>query len=325
MPQDIEVVYSDPLVRDGKAPDVEVSPYHNFVDAVNHFYTPEIKAEQRRMLSIVRTSPENGYYVDVFRSVVKDAPNNYHDYIYHNMGIGSKVYDGNGKPVEMSGIPLDSLSGLGYSFFHTQGSLKTSRDVQVDFDFGLDNTHMRMFALGEEGRTVYQLDAEKNFRHHIPELADTRVPTVLLRQKGEAWNHPFVTVYEPYGNGAESSIVKVHTMKTKKQTGVVKFTVEHLSQKKEHILYSISPDMAANYQGISLKGNYAVVSLDKEILSSVYIAGGHFFKMKGLSISSLSGQPFNAWLEWKDGAFVCTSDQELKISSDYKINTILKK
>lgn len=325
MPQDIEVVYADPLVRDGKAPDIEISPCHNFLDAVNHFYTPEIEAEQRRMLSIVRTSPENGYYVDVFRSMVKDAPDNYHDYIYHNMGIGSEVYDGDGKPIEMSRIPLDSLSGLGYSFFHTQGSLETSHDVQVDFNFGMDNVHMRMFVLGEEGRTVYQLDAEKNFRHHISTLADIRVPTLLVRQKGEAWNHPFVAVYEPYGNGTKGSISKVHTLKTQKQTGVVKFTVEHLCQKREHILYSISSDMVANYQGISLKGNYAVISLDKEKLISVYIAGGDTFTMRGLSISSLSGQPFNAWLEWKEGGLVCTSDQELAISSDYKINTVIKK
>lgn len=325
MPQDIEVIYSEPLVRDGMAPDIAVSPYHNFVEVANHFYTPEIKAEQQRMLSIVRTSPESGYYVDVFRSIMKDTLDKYHDYIYHNMGINSNVYDGNGKLLKLGNEPLDSLSGLGYSYFHTQGSLATSQDVQVDFDFGLDDVHMRMFVLGEEERTIYQLDAEKNFRYYIPQLANVRVPTILVRQKEEAWNHPFVVVYEPYRNGAESMIRKVSTMETKKQDGIVKFTIEHQNQKKEHIIYSITPEKMADYQGIYMKGKYGVFSFDKKKVQSIYVAGGLLFEMKGLSVFSLSGKPFNAWLEWKDGVLVCVSDQKLSVNSDYKINTIIKK
>ena len=61
MPQNLEILCAEPTVKDGGAPAMEISPNHQFIEAANHFYTKELKAEQRRMLSIVRTSPRNGY------------------------------------------------------------------------------------------------------------------------------------------------------------------------------------------------------------------------------------------------------------------------
>ena len=58
------------------------------------------------MLSIIRTSPHTGYYVDIFRSDVTDGEDRYHDYIYHNMGTGSEFFLSSGQPMPMSASPL---------------------------------------------------------------------------------------------------------------------------------------------------------------------------------------------------------------------------
>ena len=53
-----------------------ISPDHQFIEAANHFYTKELKAEQRRMLSIVCTSPKKWIFLfDIFSSKVVDGEN----------------------------------------------------------------------------------------------------------------------------------------------------------------------------------------------------------------------------------------------------------
>ena len=314
MPQNLEIVHAEPVVIDGKAPDYEVSPYHQYVDAVNHFHTSEIKAEQRRMLSIIHTSPHTGYYVDIFRSDVTDGEDRYHDYIYHNMGTGSEFFLLSGQPMPMSASPLDSLSGKGYSYFTTLGSCENPDNFYVDYHLGIDDTHMRMFVPTGKGRTVYQLNSLFNHRYYEPSLRTLPVPALLIRQKSEAWDHPFIAVYEPYGNGAKSQIRSVYTSKTPKQKGVAKLSVEYFKKDKmDHIIHSVNEKTEAKYMGIRFMGTYCVVTMEKGRLVSLYIGNGYSFSMDGLEVTLGEGKPFDAWLEWRDGEWICHSREAVKI------------
>ena len=51
-----------------------------------YFREPESRADQTRMMSIVTTGPETGYYVDIFRSRKERGGDKMHDYFYHNLG-----------------------------------------------------------------------------------------------------------------------------------------------------------------------------------------------------------------------------------------------
>ncbi len=320
MPQHLEIIHAEPAVHDGQAPVVELSPNHQFVDAMNRFYTKELKADQRRLLSIVRTSPTSGYFVDIFRSEVIDGVNNYHDYIYHNMGTGFDMLDADGCLLPMSGTPLDTLSGKGYMYFETVGSLKTDRDFGADFYLGADDTHMRMFMLGHKDREVYQLNSLFNHRYYLPALRNLPVPAVLVRQHGEAGRTPFVAVYEPYGNGAEATVRRVVQQATKTQPGVVKFTVEHKAGgRMDHILNALTPDTEMEYSGIRFKGVYGVASLTQQKLHSFYVGSGTYLKIKGLEVSSVSGEPFHAYFEIQDGRLAYQSDRELNIKTSYRM------
>lgn len=320
MPQNLEILHAEPAVVDGGAPIVEMSPKHQFVETANHFYTKELKAEQRRMLSIIRTSSQTGYFVDIFRSKVMEGENKYHDYIYHNMGTGFDMLTSKGLPISLTNIPLDSLSGKGYSYFTTLGSLKTDNDFRVDFHLGVDDTHMRMFMPGNKGRTVFQLNSLFNHRYYEPSLRKLPVPAVLVRQEGEAWNQPFVAVYEPYGNGAESQIKAVYQEKTSVPEGVVKLTVERKHDaRKDFIFHSINPETEADYSGIKFKGIYGVITYKGNEFETAYIGEGVSLKLKILTVTSISGQPFSACFELKDGILRYNSDQELNIKTTYKV------
>lgn len=315
MPQDLEIVCAEPSIREGEFPVGCLSQRHQFVEAHNHFYTKELKAEQRRMMSIVRTSTQTGYFVDIFHSKLVDGQSDrYHDYIYHNMGIDFQIADGEGEILLMSDIPLDSLSGKGYGFFNTLGSLKTGDDFVVDFNLGVDDTHMRMFMPGCSGRTIYKLNSLFNHRYYEPPLKNIPVPAVLVRQDGEAWDKPFVAIYEPYGNGAEAILKKVYTEKTLAQKGVAKLTVEYRKKgRMDRIVHSVNPEEKSIYCGIEFRGTYCVVSFDDGKLKSLYMGNAKSFKLQDISIISCSNKPFNIYLEIKDGKPVYKVDGEVNI------------
>ncbi|WP_291558856.1 hypothetical protein [Bacteroides sp.] len=319
MPQNLEILYSEPLIVEGGEPEQELSPNHQFVDAVNHFRTKEINAEQRRSLSIVRTSRHTGYFVDIFRSDVMDDEDKYNDYIYHNMGIGSKIYDMSGNSIKMSSESIDSLSGKGYSYFTTLGSKKLSEGFYVDFDLGVDDTHMRMFVPEGEGRTVYQLNSLFNHRYYEASLKKLPVPAILMRHDGEAWNNPFIAIYEPYGNGADGVIESVYIGDTEKQDGMAKVSVKYKnSEKKDHIMHSDKQNVKTEYMGTEFVGTYSIVSVDGNDKKSVYIVNGKSLKRDGLSVSASDGGSFDAYLEWKDSKLYYKSNKELVIHGNFE-------
>lgn len=312
MPQNLEILHAEPVVIDGGEPETEISPNHQYVDAVDHFYTKEIKAEQRRMLSIIRTSPQTGYFVDIFRSVVTDGDNKYHDYIYHNMGVGSEMFSSLGEPLKLTKLPLDSLSGKGYRYFNTLGSLATEKAFFMDFHLGVDDTHMRMFMPEGKEHTIYQLNSLFNHRYYVPLLRKLSVPALLVRQQGEAWDKPFIAVYEPYGNGAEATVKSVYVGETKEQKGVAKLTVEHKKDGcVDFIIHSITPEKESEYMGIRFVGTYCVVSYKNKMPISVYIGNGTSFSMNVLKLNSASGEPFNALFELENGRWLHHSDKEV--------------
>lgn len=73
--------------------------------------------------------------------------------------------------------------------------------------------------------------------------------------------------------------------------------------------------MESQYMGIRFTGTYCVATMEEGRLVSIYIGNGSSFKMKGTKVVSNDGKPFDAWLEWKDGKWICHS----------KDNVIIKK
>ncbi len=316
MPQNIELLYAEPAIVEGGEPESELTTERQFVEVLNHFYTSEVKADQRRALAIVRTSPETGYYVDIFRSDVVDDMDYYHDYIYHNMGIASEFFDAEGKPMELAGKSLDGQSGKGYSFFTTLGSKVEEGCFHADFHLGIDSTHMRMFMPQGKGRTIYQLSSPHNHRYYVPDLRQQPVPAVLVRQEGEAWNQPFIAVYEPYGNGVEAQICSVCTDDTDMQSGIAKLSVTS-KQRTDYIIHSVHPNVEAHYRDIRFKGTFVVLSVENGEVSSVYMVDGRELHTQGLNVTSTSGEPFNAWITWKDGKQIVRSEQNLQVTRTY--------
>ena len=213
-----------------KESDAKVENLGNMTYATVNFIEPETQAEQQRTTAIVKTSDKGGYYIDVFRSRKKEGGDKTHDYFYHNLGQEMKVIDAaSGKALDMK--PTEELAFAGghlyaYSYIYNKVSAEMTSSVKTQFVTriedekvvaAMDNQKeitMTMWMKADANRTIFQaLSPENREYERMPnqpyKIIDQPVLTFVARQKGEAWNHPFVCVYEPSSDTEPGDIASV--------------------------------------------------------------------------------------------------------------------
>ena len=194
------------------------------------FIEPETQAQQQRTTAIVKTSAKGGYYIDVFRSKKKEGGDKTHDYFYHNLGQEMKVMDAaSGLSLDMK--PTEELAFAGghlyaYSYIYDKKSAEMQNSVKTQFVTkilddkvveamdGQREITMTMWMKKDENRTIFQALSPVNLEYermpNQPYKVDEQpVLTFVARQKGEAWSHPFVTVYEPSSDTEPGDIASV--------------------------------------------------------------------------------------------------------------------
>ena len=194
------------------------------------FIEPETQAQQQRTTAIVKTSAKGGYYIDVFRSKKKEGGDKTHDYFYHNLGQEMKVMDAaSGLSLDMKRTEELAFAGghlYAYSYIYDKKSAEMQNSVKTQFVTkilddkvveamdGQREITMTMWMKKDENRTIFQALSPVNLEYermpNQPYKVDGQpVLTFVARQKGEAWNHPFVCVYEPSSDTEPSDIASV--------------------------------------------------------------------------------------------------------------------
>ena len=194
------------------------------------FIEPETQAEQQRTTAVVKTSDKGGFYIDVFRSRKKDGGDKTHDYFYHNLGQTMTVEDViTDKPLDLK--PTEELAFAGghlyaYSYIYNKVSAEMHNSIKTQFTTkiedakvveAMDGQHeitMTMWMKADENRTLFKALSPANLEYErMPNqpycIEKQPVLTFVARQKGEAWNHPFVCVYEPSSDTEPGDIASV--------------------------------------------------------------------------------------------------------------------
>lgn len=231
------------------------------------FNEPKTHAEQQRTVGIVKTSQKGGYYVDVFRSR-RDGDGQYHDYFYHNLGQEMTVADGRGKR-----LPLKSFGGFdnadlkAYSWIKQQAGADYAGNVVSTFVTRCRDgreLNMKMWTKGEKNRQIIQALSPRNMEYErlgnfMPyDIISQPVLTFIARQRGEAWNHPFVSVFEPSDSDEPSEIKSVSFFRPKSDdASAVGLCVELVNGRKDYI-FSASRKARMSYKGMEVYGIYEV-------------------------------------------------------------------
>lgn len=293
------------------------------------------EAYQERTLVLIRTSDSTGYYVDIFRSK-SQLPDQYHDYLYHNIA-DSLVFlhqDLDLRPTPnrfMANAKSPWIQNRQYRHpgWHYFRQVQTSKvyEGHVKARFLLKNAqqksvNMNLFVLGCEGREYTKVLAPSTFE--APDVYQGELtPTLVIRKKGEAWDHPFVIVYEPTDEAAtDNNILSVAPLQTNgSNQGLIikrkegdRILTQWLITPLENEVYHHE---AAN---LHFAGTLALLTFDeKDQLQEVYMGEGEQLRLGNLSIQSTSKEKVGAFIDFTTRTPTAFCNQPIQVSFDFFI------
>jgi hypothetical protein len=228
-------------------------------------------ASQQRTNAIVRTSNTSGYYVDFFRSTSKET-NNYHDYIFHGLGDALSLKSAN-TTLALTSTPNrfqkdigDDRKQPGWRWFaNTKTSEATTNNIKARFNLNATSKYLHVTIPSSISRIYSTATAPATKK--VTNGYDAKETQVLvMRKNGEAWNLPFVALYEP--SGTENSTIKsADLIKVSSKVVGVK-VVSTVSNKDitDIIIANDADDVMQNFTNLNItfKGRFAIVRTYKE-------------------------------------------------------------
>jgi len=255
---------------------------------------------QQRTNSIIRTSPTTAYYFDIFRSKGKKV-NNYHDYIYHNIGdtLELKFADNTIVPLRATEKYATDIAGskTGWRFFKQVVS-STATNKAIEATFALNTVNKKMYAFLPSGINREYVTAKVLYTKGALHGYDKKyTPVMAVRQYGEAWNKAFVAVFEPAEQNTKSVKSVTNIFSEGKVVGAVVVSEVDGSKITDYILSNDNDSVSLNLNMLKIKfqGRFGIVRTvvkDRKTDVSLYIGQGQkitFFDKELMADSEQKG------------------------------------
>lgn len=275
-------------------------PNINFSDL--YFHEPSTNSDQNRVMSIVRTGENSGYYIDIFRSKTKEGNDKYHDYFYHNLGQELQITSVENQPLQLeTSSKLNSKSGniKAYDYFSDETSIASNTPFKAKYNLAIanENVSMNMWMNGNTNREIFKVAAPRSeaIRKVLPKhIEEAPLLTTVVRQYGDAWNKPFVAVYEP-STAKEPAIIKhIETFKIPSNESFVGLKIESLESRTDY-MFSSDRDGSFTHNNIEFIGTFGMLS-EENNSKTLFIGAGKKMEYDGYSIEILGKKSGSATL-----------------------------
>lgn len=293
------------------------------------FREPESQADQNRLMSIVTTGETTGYYLDIFRSRKVEGGDKMHDYFYHNLGQVMNLAAADGTDLNLQ--PTEELAFAGahlyaYSYLFDKKSASTAKDIKATFTIQMpdkDDISMNMWMKGEKERKVFSalspmtegLSRTPGMPYNIKEQPTL---TFVARQQGEAWNRPFVAVYEP-SSVKESGCISAVTfpeVQSKDSGSHVGICVKQQDGRVDYILSSDKKTNRCMLGQMSASAVYALWGNKDGKDCTLFLGDGTLLETPEVSIKA--DAPVNVLMEHKAGEWWYTASDVCTITVNGK-------
>ncbi len=293
------------------------------------FREPESQADQNRLMSIVTTGETTGYYVDIFRSKKAEGGDKMHDYFYHNLGQVMSLTATDGTALDLQ--PTEELAFAGahlyaYSYLFNKKRAQTAKDIKATFTVQMpdkNNIRMDMWMKGAPQRKVFSaLSPMTEGLSRTPgmpyDIKEQPTLTFVARQEGEAWNHPFVAVYEPSSVKEPGCIAAVTFPEVKsRETGsAVGICVKQKDGRADYILSSDKKTNLCTSGVMSAKAVYVLWGNKNGEDCTFFLGDGTLLKTPRVTIES--HLPANVLIEHRAGEWWYTASESCTVTVNGK-------
>ena len=300
-----------------------------------YFREPESCANQTRLMGIVTTSPETGYYIDIFRSRKAEGGDKMHDYFYHNLGQTLSLTGADGSNLGLQ--PTEELSFAGahlyaYSYIYDKKVSETDKDVKATFKIAMkdgDDISMNLWMKGEADRKVFTaLSPMTEGYSRTPgmpyDIKSQPTQTFIARQQGEAWNRPFVAVYEPSSVKEPGTILSVDypVVNCEEEGSHVGIEVKQKNGRIDHILSSDHAGHVCTMGAMKAAATYALWGENQQAHPVLFLGNGTLLQTPVATISS--SVPVNVLLEQKEDGWYYTTSGDCSIfinGKEYRVTS----
>jgi hypothetical protein len=185
----------------------------------------------------------------------------------------------------------DVVHAPGWRYFEdTKTTEPVSDAIKVRFDIKYDNRYMHMFIPGDVSRS-YTTALAPPTREAKNGYVNKKTQVLAIRQNGEAWDRPFVSVFEPSLNPKSSIEVVKHLKSGTKIVGIK--VVTRLGEKTITDYIISQDDSKAIYKNTKLKlafkGRFAIIRSEEykgKESTQLYIGEGENLKFKKCKLKS---------------------------------------
>jgi len=309
-----------------------VSPFYSYSTTSYVDTTTRILTHQRRTMAVIRTTDYSGYYVDIFHS--DNSLEN--DYVYHNIGRELNFYNSSGDFLTLkkaNDFQQDfGRQGAGFEYFKNQKEL-TEYKGELKARFSLhgnspeskqDDIFMNVFIPADTSQSFYKATAPRTHTAPAP-FNEWPTPTLIIREKGKAWNHPFIAVYEPENLKTGSHIKQVEQLDVSSSdatNAALKITSEiNDEQESDYIFDSSGNQIQLKKEGISFDGEFGIVSVRGDHMYSIYMGKGRQIMGKGYQLEAVNDSDISASFRKEDDQMIFSSDQPAFLTFPVKPET----
>ncbi len=331
------------VVIDGISNYVPMNTYHPFT--LNHLYPsmdaapelvgdftysdvsflePSTDGNQNRVTASVRTSDKSGYFVDIFRSARKDGKDKKHEYLFHGQGVPIVLTDAQGNDISTEETDeLSSANGdlVGYDYFEDKRGVVHAGNFMAQYEMpSILDTKLKVnvWMKGYEQRQIFTVNAPYSRALHqesVPEaLYHKPLPTLVVRQTGEAKTRPFVAIIDAFNSTDEINVKEVTYFNSNdRNSGFVGINVLSGNGRRDFIYNHDNAAHENNFSDGSFTGSYGIASFIDGQMHSLFLGSGTVLEKNSWRIELIAGEGA-VLVKVKGDDFIVDADKPFKLT-----------